>query len=432
MNLDVLVKQRVRADPGLERHLARALRVTGQKAIRFPEPGEDSAAIAATAAYRLFKAPFARARSVRHLAVGTETEVDHSKPVSAYLQGMLQRTGVALPDSLSSFEVKHACAGGAIALVSVAAMLAGGGRKEDSGVVVSTDIARYETRSTAEITQGAGAVAVSVERAPRLVTLDLATMGFHSRDVDDFFRPLSSPTARVNGSYSMRCYEESLAGAFFDYCSRSGQEPKKALRDTDYFVLHTPFRNMPGAAMEKLLGEVLGLTPEAARAFLQEKNFDAAVDPFANIGNLYTGSIPAGLAFLLDDRFKAHGRGIVGKRILIASYGSGNTMVMIAATVAADAPEVLMSWELDKVFTSARQASFEEYEQWTSGLSLPSAEHGAERHGAAVNGAYGAAADTFVLSGIRKDGYREYSFRDARVAQRESSDDLHRSVALSG
>jgi hydroxymethylglutaryl-CoA synthase len=422
MDLEVLVDNRVRANPGLARHLERALRVTGQKSIRFPERGEDSVCLAATAAHRLFKSPFTDAHSVRHLAVGTETEVDHSKPVSAYLQGILQGAGIALPDTVTSFEVKHACAGGAIALVSVAAMLAAGGRNGDSGIVVSTDVARYETHSTAEITQGAGAVAVSVERSPRLVTLDLRTMGFHSRDVDDFFRPLSSTTARVNGSYSMRCYEEALAGAFFDYCSRSGQEPKNALRDTDYFVLHTPFRNMPAAAMEKLLQRVLGVSQDGAREFLVEKSFDAAVDPFAKIGNLYTGSIPAGLAFLLDDRFKAHGSDIIGKRILIASYGSGNTMMIIAATVAADAPDVLRSWELDTVFSSARPASFEEYEEWTSTpvaepLSTP------ERV---------AAADTFVLSGIRKDGYREYSPRNAVVTQRNASDDLHRSVALSG
>jgi hydroxymethylglutaryl-CoA synthase len=429
LSLETLVRQRVRQNPRMERHMERACRVTGQKVIRFPEIWEDSATLAASAAYGLLaENPGLDPRSVRHLAVGTETTVDHSKPLSAYVQGMLQKAGVALPSALSSFQTQHACAAGTMALLGVAGMLAVGGRAEDCGIVVSSDIARYETESTAEITQGAGAVALHVATSPRLLSLDLATLGFHSADVDDFFRPLGSTTARVDGSYSMRCYGESLEAAFLDHCARAGAKPEQTLLDTDYFVLHTPFRNMPETAMEKLLARVLGYDAQRAKSFLAEKSLSAGADPLALIGNLYSGSLTAALAFLLHERYRALGKGIIGKRLLLASYGSGNTMVVISGRVEERAVEVISRWNLDRIFSSAREATFEEYEAWTSGPVQPELQERLMENAASPAGA-------FVLSGIRKDGYREYTFRSSReqgnrLEERDAPDDLHRSVAI--
>jgi hydroxymethylglutaryl-CoA synthase len=248
--------------------------------------------------------------------------------------------------------------------------------------------------------------------------------------VDDFFRPLGSITARVNGSYSMRCYCESLEAAFLDFCSRSGTRPEHALLDTDYFVLHTPFRNMPESAMEKLFEKVLGYDANQTRKVLAEKSFAAAIDPLARIGNLYAGSLTAALAFLLDERFRALGGGIAGKRILLASYGSGNTMVVLRARIAPQAAEVISRWRLETVFSSARAATFEEYEAWTAGPVQP------ELHARLMENAI-VPPETFFLSGIRKDGYREYEFSTAqglanRGEEREAPDDLHGSVAVPG
>jgi hydroxymethylglutaryl-CoA synthase len=427
--IETLIEKRVHSNPRLDRHLERAQRVTGQKVIRFPDVWEDTATLAAMSVAALVKTGL-DPRSVRHLAVGTETGIDHSKPVSAYVQGMLQAAGVPLPRSLSSFQVQHACAGGTMALLGVAGMLATAGRPGDTGIVISSDIARYETESTAEITQGAGAVAMSVAEQPRLLALDLASVGYFSSDVDDFFRPLGSATARVNGSFSMRCYWESLEAAFRDHCMRAGESPEAVLRETDYIVLHTPFRNMPESALEKLTEKILGYDAEQTRGFMAEKSFAAGIDPLALIGNLYTGSLPAALAFLLEDRWRALGEGIVGKRILLASYGSGNTMIVLRATVAADAPAVIARWNLARLFAAARPATFEEYEAWTAGPVQP------ELHARLIENA-SIPRGAFALSGIRKDGYREYTFTTApavadRQAQGEASDDLHGPVAIPG
>jgi len=424
IDLQDIIRKRVAQHPRLARHMERALATTGQKSIRFPEPWEDTATMAAQAACELVRRnPGLDRDAIRHLAVGTETTVDHSKPVSAYVQGMLKRAGISLPDSLSSFQVQHACAGATMALLSVASMLQTSNLPGESGIVMASDIARYDTESTAEITQGAGAVAMLVESSPKLIDLDLSTVGYHSQDVDDFFRPLGSKTARVKGRYSMDCYLESLEGAFLDHCRRAGLSPQQALTDSELVMLHTPFRNMPESAMQHLLERHLGFTNGHTESYLRDRGFYQGVDPLSYIGNTYAGSLYLALAFLLYHRFRELGERIVGKRVLLASYGSGNTMIIQAGRVMPQAPEVLSTWDLDQTLAAHRPASIEDYDLWTEG-PYEAAEHERLNLGRQVP------ADCFYLASIREDGYRDYRHAAELhdwLPQGEASSDLHRS-----
>jgi hydroxymethylglutaryl-CoA synthase len=427
LDLDVLIKERSASNPRLARHLDRALRVTGQKAIRFPSVWEDSATMAAQAAYGLLKDKDAIGLSnLRHLVVGTETGLDHSKPLSAFVQGMLQRAGVEVPESLSSFQVQHACAGATLSMLSVGGLLGMSNRPAESGLVIASDIAHYETETTAEVTQGAGAIALLIETAPRLLELDLSTIGLCSRDVDDFFRPLCSSTAKVKGRYSMEQYWANLNEAFLDHAQRIGELPSEALESTDFFVLHTPFRNMPETAMQVLLQRHLNLGDEQIRDFLEERGFYSGVDPLSVIGNIYSGSMYFFLASLLHDRYRELGENIVGKRMLLASYGSGNTMIVISAKVAESAPEVIRNWNFETIFSSARRADFSEYLRWTEG---PYDKNTYEM----ILKDVAVPPETFYLSGIREDGYREYAYSaDLRdwISQRETPVDLRRRVPV--
>ncbi|TVR07026.1 MAG: hydroxymethylglutaryl-CoA synthase, partial [Spirochaetaceae bacterium] len=200
MELDSLIERRIAEEPKLERRLLRAIETTGQKSMRYPELWQDNATLSAQAAHTLLsRANRDSVSGLRYLAVGTETSVDHSKPIAAYVEGMLQGAGVPVPEQISTFQVQHACAGGTISMLSVGALLQVSGRSGESGVVICSDIARYDAPSTAEITQGAGAVAMLIETNPALIELDLQTQGYASRDVDDFFRPIGSVTAKVKG-----------------------------------------------------------------------------------------------------------------------------------------------------------------------------------------------------------------------------------------
>jgi hydroxymethylglutaryl-CoA synthase len=311
-------------------------------------------------------------------------------------------------------------------LLSAAALIAAAGAKGGCGIVVNTDVARYETETTAEITQGAGAVALHVSPSPRLLEIDLSSVGYWSRDVDDFFRPLGSEVARVRGSFSMKCYWESLEAAFLDHCEKAGEKPERALLESDILALHTPFRNMPETALQRLFERQVGFDAARTRAFLQERGFFAGVDPVAEIGNIYTGSLWAVLVFLLHERYQALGDRIVGKRVLLASYGSGNTMIVMAGRVAEAAPQVIARWKPGRIFASARRASFEEYSAWIAGPADAEEQDRVIEQAALPAGA-------FFLAGTRKDGYREYRRAEELgdwIKEREASRDLRRSLAV--
>jgi hydroxymethylglutaryl-CoA synthase len=90
MDVSRLVAARTLLQPELGPHLERARQTTGQVMMRFPRGWEDTATMAAQAAWELLSRPASPPpATVRYLAVGTETTLDHSKPVSSYVQGML-------------------------------------------------------------------------------------------------------------------------------------------------------------------------------------------------------------------------------------------------------------------------------------------------------------------------------------------------------
>jgi len=402
IDLGRLAAHRVAQDPALEKHLARALATTGQTTMRFPGPTEDTVTLAAEALRTLLD----RRRdldwgALRFLTLGTETGVDMSKAGASYVLGLLQRAGYPLPVTLSSSQVQHACAGGTLGLLHVAAFLQAAGRDGETGVVLTSDIARYKAPSTAEVTQGAGASALLVARNPDLIELELPTAGFASHDVDDFFRPLGSVIAKVKGGYSLACYHESLAEAFEDHCRRAGADPADELRSIDAFFLHAPYAQMPRVAMDKLLERYLGFGTDQADRFLDDRGFGASLVPTSQVGNLYTGGLYLCLAAGLAERVPVWGPSAPGKKVLLASYGSGNTMAVVTGRIAPRAGATVARWNLEALWSDAAEASLEAYQAWLDTVKTPETY-------AALVAAQPPAPGRFALTGLREDGYREY------------------------
>ncbi len=405
IELAEVLSMRAAEDPAFERRLRRAIESTNQVSMRFPEIWEDPVTMAAEATAAVLQRPDrsggAAAESVRYIATGTETSVDMSKPISSYVHGVVQRGGTPLRANVSTFQVQHACAGGTIALTGVAALLNAAAVPGETGVVICSDVARYETPSTAEITQGAGAVAMVIEDNPRLLQLDLRTIGLYSSDVDDFFRPLGSVTARVKGRYSVDCYNEALEAAFLDHCQRRRATAQEVLTKTDMLVVHVPFHRMAVTGTMRLLERQLGLDPAGAQQFLERVRFDEGIEATRVVGNTYSASAYMSLMWNLYNRFKTDGEKIVGQQVLLASYGSGNTMTVLGGTVAPSAPEVISRWNLEKVLQSATAATMDQYHQFIRS-STYTMDSGAVSDGSDVP------SGRYYLSGIRDDGYRQY------------------------
>lgn len=398
--VDEIIAGRSADNVELRERLDKANTVAGQRYVRFPEDWEDAVTLGAEAARKVLLR-FAKSGDygLRVLAVGTETAVDHAKPVAAYIQGLLKAAGCDLGTSLTTLQLQHACAASTMGLLHTAGFLQAAPRPGQRGLVLSTDISRYASASSAELTQGAGAVAVLVEHDPKLLEIDLTTVGQYSTDADDFFRPLGQSTAQVRGTYSIKCYRKALMGAFRDHCEQRGQEECEVLEDADFFVLHTPFRNMPELAFDWLLHRHgMGANGDGLFARARGECLKDATDEIAFTGNLYNGSIYYVLAHLLQNLYQALGDEMVGKKIVLGSYGSGATMLVLQTVVTPGAPGVVRNWTLPHRETDLANVGFEAFRSWADNYDANLFRgHGSPEQ-----------ADRFYLKEIRSDGYRIY------------------------
>ena len=386
------------------RKIARAVEVTEQQAMRIPNIWEDTVTMAAHAAQQVLGAHNDAPEKLRYLLCGTETGVDCSKALAAYLLGLLQKADIPIPMTISTAQVQHACAGGTVALLSIAALLMCS-ETDDYGLIVCSDIAHYEAPSTAEVTQGAGAVAMLVRRYPRLLELDVAHAGYASEDVDDFFRPLGSQTAVVKGPYSVHCYNRAMRFAFNDHCRRRGKQARDVLDTADIIALHTPFPSMAGKALHNLLAKETDMSPQEIKMYINARGIDKAMEYMRVIGNIYSGSVYLMLYLLLYHRYRQCGEDIVGREALICSYGSGYTMAVISGTIAESAPQIIEAWNIEELMRANSTIDYAQYEQW---IRHPYAIHGDDL---ASHPECQPIQGDFYLHAIREDGYREYAIK---------------------
>ncbi|HSP19389.1 MAG TPA: hydroxymethylglutaryl-CoA synthase family protein [Myxococcaceae bacterium] len=341
----------------------------GVREMAVADPGEDTVALASTAARRLIEANQVDPATIGFLAVGTETGVDHSKPVASFVQGL-----VGLPRHMRVFDVQHACYGGTAALMGAAEWIASGVAGGKSAIVICSDIARYGVKTAGEPTQGAGAVAMLVSARPDLLSFDLGLNGTSSTHVFDFWRPLGRREAVVDGHYSIDCYLEALAGAYRDW--RAKAEARELVRrgasalpseQLAALAYHVPFCKMAKKAHGRLrrcdLDDVLGAFDEgreereAASSF--ERQVAHSLTLCARVGNVYTGSLYLGLAGMLQEGAAA----LAGKRIGLFSYGSGCASEFFSGVVGTAAAGRIQRAKLNEVVGSRERITVDEYER---------------------------------------------------------------------
>lgn len=309
-------------------------------------PHEDPVALATDAAMRLFARSGVDPSTIGYCAVGTETGIDHAKPIASYVHGLLR-----LPSTCRVFDAKHACYGGTAAMLGACEWIASGAARGRKALVVCTDIARYALGSPGEPTQGAGAVAMIVSESPRLLEIEVGRTGTYARDVHDFWRPLHHRDALVDGPFSVTCYLDAVAGAYEDWRAIAGGEP---LVRTAY---HVPYVKMARKADRHRAIACDGLDAAAAEA-----RFEREVGPSlrfaAEVGNVYTGSLYMAIASLLH----AEAAALEGRRIGLFSYGSGCGAEFFAARVVRGAAAFTERLALDTPLRDRERLDFATYE----------------------------------------------------------------------
>lgn len=258
------------------------------------------------------------------VAVGTETAKDMSRPLSAWVADALDLRG-----AIRSYEVKHACYGGTLALKQavewkLAGAAAGPAGEDRVALVIATDIALYAPEDPGEPTQGAGAVAMIIDE-PRVAAIDPISHAW-SEPAFDFWRPVGESFPRVDGPFSLDCYKRAAEHCFGAWVG--DRDPQQVLGELTAACYHVPFPKMVKKAVLHT-AESLGLGEDEAVAFFSDK-----VDPTMAwnrlCGNAYTASLWIAVA-------KALAGAAEGDRLAAFSYGSGFGAELLTLTAGPDA-----------------------------------------------------------------------------------------------
>lgn len=265
--------------------------------------GYDAARMGLEAARRALSRWPGRLSDIGLIAVGTETAADMSRPLSAFIA-----EGLELRGAVRSYEVKHACYGGTLALKQAVEWQKSGASNGKAALVIATDVSLYGPMDPGEPTQGAGAVAMIVG-APHLASIDARSYAY-SAPAFDFWRPVGEAYPRVDGQLSLDCYRTAAEQCFSQWL----KEDPEGLARARALCFHVPFPKMVKKAVQHL-GESLGMS-EAEVSGLYEWKVERFMGWNRKSGNTYTAALWFSVARALADASPRD-------ELVAFSYGSG-------------------------------------------------------------------------------------------------------------
>ncbi|GAA0357031.1 hydroxymethylglutaryl-CoA synthase [Alkalibacterium iburiense] len=319
----------------------------GQERMAIAPLHQDSVSLAANAALSILDED--DKEKIDFVLFGSESGVDHSKSGAVWVH---QLTGIN--KEARSVELKQACYGATAGIKMAMGHIAL--NPESKVLVLGTDIAKYGVKTGGEPTQGAGAVAMVLSSNPRLLSLDNDSAAL-TKDISDFWRPLYSDYAFVDGKFSNQAYLDFLNDVWVNYQEKTG----RTLKDFEAMTFHVPYTKMGKKA-------ILAMTEneeESERDRLMEY-YQSSIYYNKQVGNIYTGSLYLSLLSLLEQGPELE----AGSRIGLFSYGSGAVGEFFSGTLKADYKNYLSKDKHESLLNERRELSISEYEEMLQ-QSLP-------------------------------------------------------------
>jgi hydroxymethylglutaryl-CoA synthase len=351
----------------------------GQEKMSVPPITQDAVTMAANAALAMLEE--SDRGKIDYVIFATESAIDHSKAAAIYVHHLL-----GLNPNARSIEVKEACYGATAAVHIAKGHIA---LNPDSKVLIlGSDISRYGLNSSGEVTQGAGAVAILMSVNPGIMTIEDSS-AYHTEDVMDFWRPVYSDVAFVNGKYSVEKYIAFFQNIWEQYKKKTGLE----LKDFASICFHLPYTRLGLKALKTVIDE--GENEEQERLLA---NFELSRTYNKVVGNIYTGSLYLSLLSLLELNTEME----AGARIGLFSYGSGAVGEFFSGIVQPHYRDFLHADRHAKLLSCRREVSISEYEemfQETSFAGISSAKFPIEKDPAAI-----------CLAGVN-DHMRDYVYK---------------------
>ncbi len=267
--------------------------------------GHDVVTLAVGAAKRALSRYEGSAEDIGLIVVGTETAKDMSRPLSAWVAQELGLRG-----KVRSYEVKHACYGGTLALRQALEWKWSGAGAGKAALVIASDVALYALGDPGEPTQGAGAVAMVIDE-PGVASVAPKSFPFSSPEFD-FWRPVGHSFPSVDGQLSLECYKRAVVECFSALIG--DRDARDVLAHYEALCFHVPFPKMVKKAVLHLC-EQLGWSADEGQRLYRDK-VEQTLEWNRRIGNAYTASVWISAARALAGLGE-------GAPIAVFSYGSG-------------------------------------------------------------------------------------------------------------
>ncbi|GAA0437222.1 MAG: hydroxymethylglutaryl-CoA synthase [Bacillota bacterium] len=312
----------------------------GQEKMAVAPITQDSVTMAANAAWNILDDK--DKENIDFIIFGTESGIDNSKAAGVYIHELL-----GLNQHARTIEVKQACYGATAGIQLAKGHIA---LNPDSKVLVlASDIARYGLNTGGEATQGAGAVAIVVSADPAILALEDKS-AYLTSEVMDFWRPVYSDTAMVDGKLSNEKYISFFEEVWEDYKKKS----LLTLADFAAICFHLPYTKMGLKALRTIYEE--GTTEDKERLL---ENLEYSKLYNKHVGNIYTGSLYLSFLSLLEQN-----KGLeAGSRIGLFSYGSGAVGEFFTGIIQPNFREHLLIDQHDHLLSSRKELSVEAYEE---------------------------------------------------------------------
>lgn len=328
----------------------------GQANMGFLSDREDIISISLTALHNFIEKFHIDTNTIGRLEVGTESLIDKAKAVKTYLMTLFPGNA-----NIEGVDTINACYGATNAVFNAVNWIESRSWDGRLAIVVAADVAVYAP-GPARPTGGCGVVVLLIgPKAPIVFETNLKSS--YVEHTYDFFKPHpESEYPYVDGKLSVQDYFKAL-----DYCYEGYSQKFNKITGTpftlsaiDYYVAHSPYHKIVQQGYARLIFNEFLENPDnpqyaslarwkninkksalqnrtIANAFLahSKAGFKEKVEPSSllsiEIGNMDCAAVWASLLSLFDNK----GDQLVGKRILLFSYGSGLTSSMFSFKVVA-------------------------------------------------------------------------------------------------
>lgn len=365
----------------------------GQSHMSFITDCEDVVSLALTAVSHLMRSTKISYTDVGRLEVGTETIIDKSKSIKTSLMRLFTESGNVEVEGL---DCTNACYGATAALFNSVAWAESTAWDGRYAIVVATDIAIYAP-GPARATGGAAAVAMLIGRGSDVaIRFEVGLRATCMGNTYDFYKPkVNDEYPIVNGQETIDTFYYALDRCYERYVERASTADDETFdvsgESLDYCIFHAPFNKLVRKSFARLMyndllrskaGTVerfksveeyrgIGREKLASNRKAQDALLRLSQEAYENkcgpatwvgkeIGNCYTASLYSSLAGLISEK----GRNIVGKRLLMFSFGSGFAASMFSLRFVGSVEKVLVGPKLRDYLAERVVASAEEYERW--------------------------------------------------------------------